>query len=76
MKNNQQMNFYFEWIGPDDKTFYKKKIVYTPSDSISTISNSISISPGKRVPGTYTLKIIYRKKIIADEKFELVLPKQ
>lgn len=76
IKADEQMKFYFEWIGPDNKTFYKKKVEYSTGDSTFTISNSISISPEKRQAGSYTLKILYRKKIIAEQKFELVLPEQ
>jgi hypothetical protein len=73
IKANEQMKFYFEWIGPDKITFYKKKIEHSTGDSTFTISNSISISPEKRQAGSYTLKILYRKKIIAERKFELIL---
>jgi len=76
IKTNQQMSFYFEWIGPDGKSFYRKKVVYTTSNPSFTISNSISITPEKRLPGNYNLRITYRKKIIAEKKFELVLPEQ
>jgi hypothetical protein len=72
IKTNKQMKFYFEWIGPDGKSFYKKRIVYTTSNPFFTISNSISISPEKRQPGNYTLKVTFRKKIIAEQKFELI----
>jgi len=72
VKTDEQMKFYFEWIGPDNKTFYKKKVEYSTGDSTFTISNSISISPEKRQPGTYTLQVIFRKKIIAEQKFELI----
>ncbi|MDZ7625682.1 MAG: hypothetical protein U5J96_14715 [Ignavibacteriaceae bacterium] len=72
IKTNEQMKFYFEWIGPDGKSFYKKRIVYTTSNPFFTISNSISITPEKRQPGNYTLKVSFRKKIIAEQKFELI----
>jgi len=71
IKTNQQMKFYFDWIEPDGKSFYKKQVVYTTSNPFFTISNSISISPEKRKPGTYTLRVSFRKKIIAEQKFEL-----
>lgn len=72
IKTNEQLKFYFNWIGPDGKSFYKKRIVYTTSNPSFTLSNSISIAPGKRQPGSYILRISFRKKIIAEEKFELV----
>ena len=76
IKTNEQMKFYFEWIGPDGKSFYKKSVVYTTSNPIFTISNSISITPEKRQPGTYTLQVSFRKKIIAEQKFELTVATQ
>jgi hypothetical protein len=72
IKTNEQMKFYFEWIGPDGKVFYKKRVVYTTSNPSFSISNSISITPEKRQPGIYTLQIVFRKKIIAEQKFELI----
>lgn len=73
IKTNEQMNFYFNWIGPDGKSFYKKRVVYTTSNPFFTISNSISITPEKRQPGKYKLRVSYRKKIIAEQQFELIL---
>ena len=72
IKTNEQMKFYFEWFGPDGKSFYKKRIVYTTSNPFFTISNSISVTPEKRQPGNYTLKVRFRKKIIAEQKFRLI----
>jgi hypothetical protein len=72
IKTNEQMKFYFNWIGPDAKSFYKKRVVYTTSSPSFFISSSISITPEKRQPGIYTLQVIFRKKIIAEQKFELV----
>ncbi len=66
------MKFYFNWIGPTGKVFYKKRVVYTTSNPSFSISSSISITPEKRQPGTYTLQVVFHKKIIAEQKFELV----
>ena len=74
IKPNEQMKFYFKWIGPDGKIFYKKRIVYTSSNPSFTLSNSISITPEKRKPGNYTMQVVFKKKIISEQKFELVLP--
>ncbi|HEY6435601.1 MAG TPA: hypothetical protein VIY47_03360, partial [Ignavibacteriaceae bacterium] len=72
IKTNEQFKFYLKWIGPDGKSFYNKRVIYTTSNPSFTISNSISITPEKRQPGIYTLQIIFRKKIIAEQKFELL----
>lgn len=71
IKTNEQLKFYFNWIGPDGKSFYKKRIVYTTSNTNFSLSNSISISPEKRITGNYKIEIIYKKKIIAEQVFEL-----
>lgn len=76
IKTNEQFKFYFKWLAPDGKSFYNKRVVYTTSNPSFTISNSISITPEKRQPGIYTLQIIFRKKIIAEQKFELVALKK
>jgi hypothetical protein len=76
IKSNEQMKFYFDWIGPDGKSFYKKQVVYSTSNPLFTISNSISITPEKRQPGTYTLQVSFRKRIIAVQKFELTAKTQ
>ena len=72
IKTNEQMKFYFNWIGPDGKIFYKKSMLYTTSNPYFTISSSISITPEKRVPGIYTLQVISRKTVIAEQTFKLI----
>jgi hypothetical protein len=72
IKTNEQMKFYFDWTGPGGKSFYDKRVVYTTSNPFFTISNSISITPEKRQPGTYSVKVTFRKKVIAEQKFELI----
>lgn len=72
IETNEQLKIYFNWIGPDGKSFYKKRKVFTTSNPTFTLFNSISIDPGKRQPGSYVLRIHFRKKIIAEQKFELI----
>lgn len=76
VKANEQMKFYFEWSGPDNETFYKKRIVYTTSSPTFTISNSISVTPEKRIPGVYKIQVIYKKKVIANQEFILAAPEK
>ncbi|MBT3207748.1 MAG: hypothetical protein HN704_15045 [Bacteroidetes bacterium] len=68
---NEMLIFYFNWIGTDGKSFYKKKIEHIPQTSKSTISSSISISPKKRMPGNYILRTLLFDEIICEKKFEL-----
>ena len=69
--NNQKMIFYLDWIGPDNSSIYKKKIEFSRGDTSSTLSSSISISPKKRQPGDYLLRVYFFKELIAEKKFEL-----
>jgi hypothetical protein len=70
--SNQQMKLIFDWIGPNDSSIYRKKIEILSKDSSSTISSSISISPEKRKPGNYILRVYLSKDLIAERKFELI----
>lgn len=72
IKTNEQMIFYFDWIGRNGKSFYKKRIVYTTSNPFFTISNSISIAPEKRKPGNYKVRVYLDDQLIAEQKFELI----
>jgi hypothetical protein len=60
-----------EWIGPDGKEFYSKKFSYVPADSVSAINSSISITPDKRGPGEYFLKVYLFDDVIGEGKFVL-----
>lgn len=65
------MKFVIDWIGPNDSSFYRKKIELAPDDSSSAISSSISISSQKRLPGNYLVRVFLRKNLIAERKFLL-----
>lgn len=69
---SQPLTFIADWIGPDDSSFYRKKINITPETASFTISGSISVSPAKRLPGNYKLRIFLGDNLIAEEGFKLV----
>ena len=60
-----------EWTGPDGKDFYSKKIDLLKADSISVINSSISITPDKREPGEYFLRVYLFDDIIGEKEFVL-----
>lgn len=60
-----------KWVGPDGKGFYSKKINFVQSDTVSLISSSISITPGKREPGEYYLRVYLFGDMIGERKFVL-----
>jgi len=76
VKNNsggkELMRFFIDWIGPDDSSFYRKKIVVAGEDTPSVISSSISVSGIKRKPGNYLVRVYLSKKLLAEKKFILI----
>ena len=68
---DKELMFHAEWIGPNGKSFYRKRIDILPDDSSSTISSSISITPVKRQSGNYTVRFFLFRELIAEKMFEL-----
>lgn len=68
---DDELPFRLEWISPDGKDFYSKKIDFLKSDSISAINSSISITPDKREAGEYSLRVFLFDEIIGEQKFVL-----
>jgi len=75
-KNNlpagKPMMFHLDWIGPDGRSFYTKRIDNTVNDVSPTVNSSVSLSPDKRVPGKYLLKVYYFRELIAEKHFTLI----
>lgn len=69
--SRQPMSFLIDWIGPEGSSFYKKEIKFLPSDSITKMSSSISISSKKRQPGNYLLRVYLSKELIGEKIFSL-----
>jgi hypothetical protein len=69
--NDKELMFHIEWIDPDDKTIYRKRIDLLPGDSSSTLSSSISVTPDKRQPGNYQARLFLFRELIAEKNFEL-----
>nr|NQU91165.1 hypothetical protein [Bacteroidota bacterium] len=70
--DDQELIFHIDWTGPDGKSFYEKEIDLSPNDTSSTINSSISISPGNRQPGAYSLRLYLFRQLIAEKKFNLL----
>jgi len=68
---DKEIMFHVEWIGPDGKSFYRKRIDLLQDDSSSTINSSISITPAKRQQGSYKVRFFLFRELIAEKKFEL-----
>lgn len=61
--------FHVDWVGPDGKSMFMKRI---DVDSSGFIQSSISISPGRREPGNYILKLYWFRALIASKRFILL----
>lgn len=68
---DEELPIRMEWIGPDGKSFYNKKIDVTTADSLSSITGSISITPDKREPGECFLRVFLFDELIGEKKFVL-----
>jgi len=71
-KKGESLMFHLDWVGPDDKSFYTKRIDFSPNDSLFIINSSVSLSPEKREPGKYMLKVYYFRELIAQKAFNLL----
>jgi len=60
-----------EWVGPDKKSFYRKRFNLESKNITAVLSNSISLS-NKRKPGKYSCRVYYSSTLICEKGFELV----
>lgn len=67
-----ELIFHLDWIGPNDRSFFRKGINVSPEDSVTTIRSAISISPEKRKAGRYTFRVYLFRELIAEKNFNLV----
>ena len=74
LAEDKKLRVYFEWIGPNNSSFFRKRVDLVIKDSTETLESSISISPKKREPGIYSLRIYLSKNLLAKKKFELINP--
>jgi hypothetical protein len=67
----RELMFHIDWIGPEGKSVYLKRADLSADDSTSVLVSSISVSPDKRPPGKYLLRIYLFRELIAEKYFEL-----
>jgi hypothetical protein len=72
IRSERKLMFHIDWIGPDGKSVFLKRIDLSSTDSTTTISSSISVSPEKRQAGDYILKVYLFRELIAEKQFKLV----
>jgi hypothetical protein len=68
---NRELKFRLDWIDADGKSFYKKQTELSSDDPATSINSSVSISPTKRQPGKYSLRVYLFDKLVAEKEFEL-----
>jgi len=62
---------HLDWIGTDEKSIFMKRNDIVSPDNIP-LSSSMTISPDKRKPGFYTLKVYYFRDLIAEKSIALI----
>lgn len=67
----RDLMFHIDWIDLEGNSFYQKRIDLSPGDSSAYLVSSISVSPGKRLPGRYLLRLYLFRELIAEKYFEL-----
>ncbi|MDX9905068.1 MAG: hypothetical protein RBS55_00630, partial [Bacteroidales bacterium] len=65
---DDELPFRMEWYGPDGKSFYDKKMMVNPADTVVTLNGSVSITPDKRQPGDYELRVLLFDDIIVKRR--------
>ena len=68
---DEVLPFRMEWYGPDGESFYDKKVEINPADTSISFNGSISITPDKREPGKYGLRVSLFDDIISEKNFQL-----
>lgn len=72
LNNDKELLFHIDWTDEAGKSIYQKPFVLTPTDSISTLLSSISISPNRRKYGNYLLNVYYYRELIATKEFKML----
>jgi hypothetical protein len=64
------------WCSANDSSFYRKKIDFSPYDTISDVKSTISINNESRQPGKYKIKVYLYGSLIGEKPFELIPEKK
>jgi hypothetical protein len=68
---NKKTQFYLEWTDAKGETVFRKRFEIHPGETIDILSSSISLSPEKRQPGFYFVRLYHSKDLLAESKFEV-----
>jgi len=64
--------FHIDWIDPDGRSVFMKRIDNAPGDSTRSLVSFISASPDKRFPGKYMVRVFLFRELIAVKHFSLI----
>ncbi len=67
----RELKFQLKWIGADGKSFYTKRFNFTPTTATKSLKSAITISPKKRVKGTYKLQVYLYNELLSEKSFRL-----
>ncbi len=70
-RGRRPLALHFVWINPAQKKIFKRLLEYMPNDSDQVLTSSLTISPSKRAPGIYSLRVYLFRELIAEKFLEL-----
>jgi hypothetical protein len=68
----KDLMIHFDWLDPDDNSFFKKRIDISSADPISELKSAITIQPETRAVGNYKFRVYLFRELIAEKNFSLV----
>ena len=66
---NEEVMLHIDWIDPSGNSFFRKRVDITNGDSLQEIKSAISIEPGRRDTGKYSLRVYLFRELIAEKHF-------
>ena len=59
------------WTDPDGRRVFRKRVVLMPEEPRAWVTTNLSLSPERREPGTYRLRVFLYRMLVADGTVEL-----
>jgi hypothetical protein len=69
-----ELMFHLDWISPNERSFFTRRTDLVAFNPDTALQSSISLSPDRRQPGIYRLKVYYFRELIAMKSVELLPP--
>jgi hypothetical protein len=68
----EMLVFHILWLRPDGRGAFLKRVEIVPDGPEARIESSLSLSPKRRDPGTYHLKVYLFRMLLAEKPVEFV----